>query len=93
MESMEKLFEMAVQGKPYTVNKSDFTNLNTSTSIKKCVRIDLPQNLINMKDKLECRKSYLNHLLKEVKEVRKEVEELEEQYNIAENEWIFEKTS
>lgn len=57
------------------------------------MRIDLPQNLIIMKDKLECRKSYLNHLLKEVKETRKEVEELEEQYNIAENEWIFEKTN
>lgn len=35
------------------------------------------------------RKKYLSHLLKEARKVRREIEELEEEYEIAENEFMF----
>ena len=54
LENMEKLLEMAEQGKPYIINKSDFTSINTSSSSRKYVQYKLNVDKVESID--DCKK-------------------------------------
>lgn len=54
MENMEKLLEMAEQGKPYIINKSDFISINTSSSSRKYVQHKLNVDKVESID--DCKK-------------------------------------